>query len=78
VEDPVALAEWVLKDQPAWNRDAILAAMSGPVSRRVDLTRPIQVILFYITALVMPEDGAIHFADDIYRHDTKLDRALGR
>jgi murein L,D-transpeptidase YcbB/YkuD len=66
VEDPVALAEWVLKDQPAWNRDAILAAMSGPVSRRVDLTRPIQVILFYITALVMPEDGAIHFADDIY------------
>jgi hypothetical protein len=25
---------------------------------------------------VMPEDGTIHFADDIYGHDAKLDRAL--
>ena len=36
----------------------------------------IQVILFYTTAAVMPEDGTIRFADDIYRHDARLDRAL--
>jgi murein L,D-transpeptidase YcbB/YkuD len=24
----------------------------------------------------MPEDGTIHFAEDIYRHDLRLDRAL--
>jgi murein L,D-transpeptidase YcbB/YkuD len=44
----------------------------------VNLTRPIQVILFYITAVVMPEDGSMHFAEDIYDHDTTLDRALKR
>jgi L,D-transpeptidase YcbB len=76
VEDPASLAEWVLNDQPEWTRVRILAAMSAPVPRRVNLTRPIQVVLFYLTAAVMPEDGTIHFAEDIYRHDAKLDRAL--
>jgi murein L,D-transpeptidase YcbB/YkuD len=78
VEDPVSLAEWVLKDQPEWTRDRILAAMSGTQPRRVNLARPIQVILFYITAVVMPEDGTIRFAEDIYGHDAILDRALAR
>lgn len=76
VEDPVALAEWVLKGDPAWTRDRILAAMNASQPWRVNLTRPIQVMLFYMTALVMPEDGTIRFADDIYRHDAKLERAL--
>lgn len=76
VENAVALAEWALKDQPEWTRDRILAAMNGSQPRRVNLTRPIQVILFYITAVVMPEDGTIRFAEDIYGHDTRLDRAL--
>jgi murein L,D-transpeptidase YcbB/YkuD len=78
VEDPVALAEWALADQPEWTRDRILAAMHADASRRVDLARPIRVILFYITAVVTAEDGAIRFADDIYGHDTKLDRMLRR
>ncbi len=76
VEDPVALAEWALKERPEWTRDRILSAMAGAQSFHVSLPRPIQVILFYTTAVVMPEDGKIHFADDIYRHDARLDRAL--
>jgi murein L,D-transpeptidase YcbB/YkuD len=76
LEDSVALAEWALKDQPEWTRERILAAMNGSRPQRVNLTRPIQVILFYITAVVMPEDGTIRFADDIYGHDTRLDTAL--
>jgi L,D-transpeptidase YcbB len=76
VEDPVALAEWLLRDQPAWNRERILAAMSGSPSRRVDLTRPVRVVLYYVTAIVTPADGVVHFAEDIYRHDARLDRAL--
>ena len=59
-----------------WTRDAILAAMNADRPSQVTLTRPIQVILFYVTAAVMPEDGTIHFAEDIYGHDAKLDRAL--
>lgn len=76
VEDPVTLAEWALKENPAWNRERILAATTGSQSIHVKLARPIQVILFYTTAAVMPEDGTIRFAEDIYRHDIRLDRAL--
>lgn len=78
VGDPVALAEWALKGQDEWTRDRIVEAMNTNQSRRVNLTRPIQVILFYITAVVMPEDGTVRFAEDIYGHDARLDRALTR
>jgi murein L,D-transpeptidase YcbB/YkuD len=36
------------------------------------------VILFYVTAVVMPEDGTVRFAEDVYGHDAALDRALSR
>ena len=76
VADPVALAAWVLGDLPEWTRERILAAISGTRTIHVALPQPIQVILFYTTAAVMPEDGTIRFAEDIYHHDAKLDRAL--
>jgi murein L,D-transpeptidase YcbB/YkuD len=76
VADPVALAEWVLQGRPEWTRDRILAATTGSQTVHVKLPRPIQVILFYTTAAVMPEDGTIRFAEDIYHHDAKLDGAL--
>jgi len=66
----------VLKDLPDWTRTRILSAMHGSESIRVDLPRPIRVVLFYVTAVVMPADGSVHFADDIYGHDTRLARAL--
>lgn len=76
VADPVGLAEWVMSDLPGWPRDAILEAVQGPSNRRIDLPEPIQVVIFYTTAIVQPEDGAVHFADDIYGHDTSLDKAM--
>ncbi len=78
VEDPVALAEWVLQGRSEWTRSRILGAMSGDRPRPVTLTHSIRVILFYLTAVVMPQDGRMYFADDIYGHDTRLDRALAR
>ena len=78
VENPIALAEWALKEQPEWTRDRIVSAMNGTQSIHVLLPRPIQVILFYTTAAVMPDDGTIHFAEDIYLHDALLDRALAQ
>ena len=75
VEDPVRLAEWVLAEQPEWTRDRILSAMAGPQTLHVAVKRPIQVILFYTTAAVMP-DGAVRFAEDIYGHDARLDAQM--
>jgi murein L,D-transpeptidase YcbB/YkuD len=76
VENPTALAEWVLADPERWSEAQVVAAMRGPDNRRVRLARPVQVLLYYVTAAVMPEDGSVHFAEDIYRHDARLDRAL--
>lgn len=78
VEDPVGLAAWVLRDQPEWTPERITEAMNGEeISRRVNLTRPLPVILFYSTAVVEP-DGTVRFAGDIYGQDRQLDRALGQ
>ena len=66
------------KSSPSWSRDRIVSAMNGTQSIHVLLPRPIQVVLFYTTAAVMPDDGTIHFAEDIYLHDALLDRALAR
>jgi L,D-transpeptidase YcbB len=77
VADPVGLAEWVLSDHPEWTREQIISAMNGHQPRRVDLRRPIRVVLFYITAVVTLEDG-VHFVADIYGHDARLDAYLTR
>jgi murein L,D-transpeptidase YcbB/YkuD len=76
VEDPMALAEWALADLPGWSRERIRAAANGAPNQRVDLPEPIQVVLFYTTVLVEPEDGSVLFADDIYGHDRALNMAL--
>jgi len=76
VEDPVKLAEWALKDQPEWTREKITAAMNGKPSFRVKLTRPVRVVLYYVTATVIPEGDKLHFTDDIYDQDRRLDQAL--
>lgn len=76
VEDPVALAVWALKDQPEWTREKIVAAMNGTPSFKVNLTKPIRVVMYYVTATVMPDTNTIHFAEDIYKQDPKLDQAL--
>jgi murein L,D-transpeptidase YcbB/YkuD len=76
VEDPPALARWVLRGRPAWTVERIEAAMAADAPQRVDLPKPLPVILFYVTAMVMPANGALHFAADIYGHDARLEQAL--
>jgi murein L,D-transpeptidase YcbB/YkuD len=75
VEDPLALALWVLRDQPQWTREQIEAAMNGRRPTRASLTRPLTVVLFYDTVHVNSE-GVMFFVDDIYGHDRELDQAL--
>lgn len=76
VEHPAALAEWLLRGEPGFDRDGIRAAMNGPGSSRVPPSRPTRVVLLHVTASVRAESGAIHFADDLYGEDERLDRAL--
>ncbi len=75
VEDPVALAAWVLRNQPGWNMDRIRALMNGDRTVQVNLDKPIPVLIIYATAFV-EEDGEVRFYDDIYGHDASLEKVL--
>jgi L,D-transpeptidase YcbB len=75
LEDPLALARLVLRDQPEWTEEKIREAMKGDQSLRVDLTHPIPVFIVYGTAIAR-ENGDVYFYSDIYGHDRTLDRLL--
>lgn len=75
VERAADLAEWVLRDEPGWSSGRILKAMHGSESITVMLTRPIQVVTMYVTAVVL-ENGEVQFFDDIYGEDQALEQKL--
>ena len=75
LEDPAALATWILRDQTDWSRTRIEAAMAGDKPVRVPLKQPMTVVLFYDTVHVSRQ-GVVYFMDDIYGHDKVLDAAL--
>ncbi len=77
VQDPPALAAWVLRSKPEWTPQRIQAAMNGEKSVQVNLSSPIPVLIMYGTARV-DEDGLVDFYDDIYGHDAKLALALAK
>jgi L,D-transpeptidase YcbB len=75
VAEPVALAEYVLRDQREWDTDAIDAAMNSGTEKTVKLTEGLPVYLGYWTALV-DEDGVLHFRGDIYGIDADQRKRL--
>ena len=75
VQDPLALAVWVLRDDPNWTQDKIAAAMNGDQTIQVNLPKPIPVLILYSTAVVEP-GGEVRFFDDIYHYDSELKAEL--
>ncbi|HEV2229332.1 MAG TPA: L,D-transpeptidase family protein [Steroidobacteraceae bacterium] len=77
VSDPVALAAAVMGGTPGdWMPEKIRAAMDGDLTFQVKLAQPVHVLILYGTA-VATEDGALHFFDDIYGQDRRLEALLG-
>ena len=68
IEDPEALAVWVLRSRPDWPPERIRAAIGGTETVTVKLTEPIPVFIQYGTAAV-EENGEVLFFDDIYQRD---------
>lgn len=75
VARPAELAQFVLADPRRWDAAAVARAMLPGPMRTVTLARPVPVVLFYATALV-DRHGQALFAQDIYRQDAALMRAL--
>jgi murein L,D-transpeptidase YcbB/YkuD len=76
VADPFALAEWVLKDEPGWPPDRIRATVADGMTRSIKVGRPPRIVLFYMTAAFVPENGTVQFTEDVYGHDERLDTWL--
>ena len=70
LEQPQALAEYVLKDQPEWSSDRIVEAMQANEEQTVKLRQPLPVYLSYWTADVTPE-GSVQFRADVYGVDAR-------
>jgi L,D-transpeptidase YcbB len=68
VQNVRAYVEWLLKDTPGWDRDAIENAIRS--GQRVDakFREPIMTYWAYITAWATPE-GVVQFREDIYNRD---------
>jgi murein L,D-transpeptidase YcbB/YkuD len=74
VEQPVALARFVLQGMPDWTEERIRQAMAGGTSATLRLAEPVPVVIAYGTTLV--RDGKLLFFEDLYGHDRLLDAAL--
>lgn len=70
VEEPETLAQYVLRDDPAWSTEKILEAMNAGVEKHVALKEKIPVHIVYFTTWVDDKNG-LHFQPDIYGYDTK-------
>ena len=75
VEDPVALARYVLRDQPEWTEQRINEAMHAGEEKHVKLKEALPVYLGYWTARVRP-DNTVQFRKDVYEIDRRLTTLL--
>jgi murein L,D-transpeptidase YcbB/YkuD len=75
VQNPPALAKWVLRNNPGWTAERIDAAFKAANNLQVNLTKPIPVLIVYGTAVV-PENGTAEFFPDIYGFDKKLEKLI--
>jgi murein L,D-transpeptidase YcbB/YkuD len=77
VENPQALAVWVLRNNPTWTKERVEAAFKTEKEQQVNLTRTIPVLIVYATAVV-DDDGQDYFLEDIYGHDKSLAKLEAR
>jgi len=68
VEKNIELAEILLNDPEKWNRESIQKIIDTNKTQRVNLPKPIPVVLLYWTT-VFDDKGIIIFKNDVYERD---------
>jgi murein L,D-transpeptidase YcbB/YkuD len=76
VRNPFELAERLLAGQGEWTREKIDTVVASGRTTRVNLNRPMRIIIAYNTARVPTEGSQVHFRPDIYKRDAKVLAAL--
>jgi L,D-transpeptidase YcbB len=75
IEQPLAFADWVLRDQPEWTHQRIAALLEARQETPVAVRAAPIVLLFYATAQAHA-DGSVAFYEDLYGQDAELERQL--
>ncbi len=76
IEKPVELAEYLLKDDPAWTPEKIAATLDKGRETWVTIPKPLPVHVVYWTAWV-DDAGTLQLRDDLYGRDKPLLKILG-
>jgi murein L,D-transpeptidase YcbB/YkuD len=63
-----------MEGDPTWSHARLEAILASGTTTRVDLPKPMPVLLTYYTAWV--EDGEVLFREDIYDRDERVLEAL--
>ena len=74
---PKDLAEFLLRDNPAWPPERILEGMLSERETPIRLAKPRPVWVVYFTAWV-DDAGLLHLREDVYGHDARLAREVFR
>jgi len=74
VDNPFDLAEKLLAGQGDWNRQKIDEVVASGKTTRVNLEKPVRIIIAYGTASM--RDGQVYFREDVYDRDAKVLKAL--
>jgi len=69
VENPVALAQYVMRDRPEWTAQRIDTAMHEELEKTVMLKEPLPVHIGYWTAWVEPDGKTVTYTGDPYNLD---------
>ena len=77
VEEPMALAEMILRDNKRWTSDRIEDAVNASKPSWVKPASPVTVMFTYETARVA-RDGSVVFLSDVYDYDTQTVASVSR
>ncbi|MFK7963243.1 MAG: murein L,D-transpeptidase [Burkholderiaceae bacterium] len=77
VEEPMALAEMILRDNERWTRQRIEDAVNASKPSWVKPASPVTVMFTYETARVSP-DGSVVFLKDVYDYDSQTVASVAR
>jgi murein L,D-transpeptidase YcbB/YkuD len=75
LDEPMKLAQYVLRDQPEWTVEKIKAAMEAGTERSVALKQPLPIYLVYFTA--WENNGALETVPDVYGIDRRRTATAG-
>jgi murein L,D-transpeptidase YcbB/YkuD len=75
IEKPMDMTEFVMRGSKDWSREKVAAVLKTKETTVAYLPKPIPVHILYFTAWGNG-DGTVHFLEDIYRRDERLEKAL--